>query len=388
MAITRASSLLITGVATTVGFGGLYEAGYGGEINEKVCIPVNYINGEFEEDDKKTRVPKLTDVCEGLGDESLPPESNGQGKLRLVSELGRMIVYVNPVVKIKTDLAPVDVNIDNAVMFGYGDIVKRLEVDKLVVDWQTAEEDGLVLVTQRKDGIDLGIDVSKLNLKETMPENNLEDGKDDGECPIPKSSVDFRGCYYGEWFSNGFFDLGEGEHELVGRFSRIFSLKSADDSCLMMYTIPTAIREVLAESYNIEIPNGPVGASIAANILVAGMIKEQIASANGPDFPIQRVLVHLDPTKVYDPGKTYSQQLANDQNRLGNLTDADSGDDWCMVGEGNNAGVIFPDKRLVSLVHSAMGSDGWDFRNNEFDQSDMNLKRPAGANKYKERGYE
>jgi hypothetical protein len=369
--------ILGTTIAFTISGLALADAGH----KEVVCKPIVLANSELNQRGYDIQIPDFS--CSDTEDSAgLPPGETGTASLPLNTEIGELIFKINPRVVIKPELLGRDIG--DAVMYGHGEIVKVAHLGKLTVDTQTAQEDGVILVTQMVDGVDVGIDSSKLEFKTLAFETDQMDGKNDEKCPTPFDSPKYRGCYFGEWFGQGFTLFTDPKNEIISLYSRIFTLKYEDDYCTTVHAIPNAIREVL-KTYGVEITNDKKGAALVAKIEILGMVKRQAAEAMG--VSTQQILVHIDEDNSYDPGLTYSQRLAL-ETRIEKLTDSDKEDDWCLIGDGGDPGIVLPVEKLVDLVHTAFSEDGWNYITGEFDHTNPDLVRPASADKYEEQHYE
>jgi hypothetical protein len=370
--------IMLSTVAAGVG---AYESGY----QEEVCTPIVESLDFIDSPDTKTKI--TFNMCELAVRGTLMTESVGTGRLTVRNDLGKIALIVNPIVGQTGNTVGIPGFKDKAIAFGSGEIIKKLKTEKLSINWQKAEEDGIVLASHLENGVDMGIDMSAISFTELEPEYDMMDGVDDEACPTKFDSVDYPGCWFDTYFDNGWSEWADLREEIIPRFDTIRSLKVMDNSCLMMHAIPSAVETVLRDEFNIQLTRDEEGADLIARLLVAGMIKEQLAESFGNDFPIQLVMVKIDPAKKFDVGTTYPEMLEKAPD-LGNLTDADGTEDWCMVFEDTNGkGFVVAQKQLIRLIHSAFALPGWNFRSGQYEPGNARLRQPANIEKYQELGY-
>ncbi len=366
--MSAGKNILISVAALGASGGFLYDAGY----DEQVCQPI----AEFADwvDNPDTSKKVSFGPCDKISQDKVTALSNGRGRVALSSEIGDIIQFTAPQIKQKANFTP------DAFMFGYADVVRTMQMDYISVDWQASADEGLIIASEFKDGENVGLNASTIHFEEKQFEYDIADGVDDEKCSLPAESPNFRGCYYGEYFDQGISIIADTKEKLVRRYMTIFSLKASDEACLMQYAIPNSIRETLGE-YDIEIENNEEGANKAAKILATGFIKEQLADAL--NIPVQLIVAPFDPDEKYNYGKTYAQRL-DSNGTLGDLTDSDNGDDWCISDVGGSGAVILAEKRLQEITLSAISPDGWNYKTKEFDYNDTTLRRPSSYQNYPE----
>lgn len=309
------------------------------------------------------------DFNPGLG----VPENVGAMQTRLSDRIGRLAINVETEFVMDRVLFSADANFR-------ADHIKTARIDHALVDW-TTDENGYVLVTRIYNGEDIGISPSSLELELEMPETDIADGVDDDQCRTDPSSPQYSGCVYDMPVTNGleFPGLGaDNQGEISARMQAIEYAKANDNYCLTNYYLPAVMNPVLS-GYGLSVAEGDSAA--VARYLQLGFVRLQMAQKLNK--PVQQILIHLNDQQPYDPGLSYSQEIARlgAGGNLGSLTDADSADNWCVDN------MQAPVEDIERLIHAALAADGYDWVSNSFFEGDPNLARPTGYASYQEQGY-